>query len=81
MLNSGASNLGSRGGLGPQGPPRSAPGKQTPLLGADTPPTVHAGRYEQRAGGTHPPGMHTCFYTLLEIEKCHISHLSFVYKK
>ena len=29
--------------------------------GADTPsPTVHAGRYGQQAGGTHPTGMHTC---------------------
>ena len=33
--------------------------RQTPL-GADTPPrTVHAGRYGQQAGGTHPTGMHT----------------------
>ena len=24
------------------------------------PGAVHAGRYEQQAGGTHPTGMHTC---------------------
>ena len=30
---------------------------------ADTPPyTVHAGRYGQQAGGTHPTGMHTCYF-------------------
>ena len=30
--------------------------------GADTPPprAVHAGRYGQQAGGTHPTGMHCC---------------------
>ena len=36
--------------------PRSRP------LGAEIPPppAVHAGRYGQQAGGTHPTGMHTC---------------------
>ena len=31
--------------------------------GADPPPpgTVHAERYGQQVGGTHPNGMHTCF--------------------
>ena len=53
-------------------PPRSRPpGADTPRCrhlpspGADTPlPTaVHAGRYGQQAGGTHPTGMHTfCLY-------------------
>ena len=29
--------------------------------GPDTPPrAVHAGRYGQQAGGTHPTGMHSC---------------------
>ena len=29
---------------------------------AGTPPgAVHAGRYGQQAGGTHPTGMHSCF--------------------
>ena len=33
-----------------------------PPPGADTPPpfAVHAGRYGQHSGGTHPTGMHTC---------------------
>ena len=36
------------------------PQKQTPPE-ADTPScAVHAGRYSQQAGGTHPTGMHTC---------------------
>ena len=30
---------------------------------ADKPPrAVHAGKYGQQAGGTHPTGMHTCYY-------------------
>ena len=35
--------------------------RYTPL-GPGTPPTgaVHAGRYGQQAGGTHPTGMHSC---------------------
>ena len=54
-----------RGGAGCLGrhPPRSRhphrsrpPGKQTP------PGAVHAARYGQQAGGTHPTGMHTCFH-------------------
>ena len=33
-----------------------------PPPGADTSPcTVHAGKYGQQAGGTHPTGMYTCF--------------------
>ena len=36
------------------------PGLGTPP-GPDTPPrAVHAGRYGQQAGGTHPTGMHSC---------------------
>ena len=48
-------------------PPRSRrpPPEQTP------PCAVHAGRYAQQAGRTHPTGMHTCldnvsFFTLLQ---------------
>ena len=42
---------------GSRHPPRSRPtGKQTP------PGAVHAARYGQQAGGTHPTGMHTCFH-------------------
>ena len=39
-----------------------SPGADTPLPGADTPGTEHAGRYGQRAGGTHPTGMQSCYY-------------------
>ena len=36
-------------------PPRADPQEQTPPPGAE-----HAGRYGQRAGGTHPTGMQSC---------------------
>ena len=45
------------------------PGSRQPPPGADTPranptgagiPPEHAGRYDQRAGGTHPTGMQSC---------------------
>ena len=46
-------------------------------LGADTPqeqtpPTaaVHAGRYGQQAGGTHPTGMHPCLFCFQYILFC-----------
>ena len=29
------------------------------------PGAVHAGRYGQQAGGLHPTGMHSCFYSML----------------
>ena len=35
-----------------------------PLADTPTPGAVHAGRYGQQAGGTHPTGMHSCFYQL-----------------
>ena len=43
-------------------PPRSRhPPEQTPLHPADPSlVAVHAGRYGQQTGGTHPTGMHTC---------------------
>ena len=51
------------------------PGRYTPRAG--TPPTpppgaVHAGRYGQQAGGTHPTGMHSCLEikSLLRILTC-----------
>ena len=47
----------------------TSPQEQTPLSppGADTPPgAVHAGRYGQQAGGTHPTGMHTCSLLALQ---------------
>ena len=51
-------------GLIPPGhlPPghRYTPGQVHPWAG--TPPgPVHAGRYGQQAGGTHPTGMHSCY--------------------
>ena len=44
-------------------PPRA----DTPPPGADIPPpnTEHAGRYGQRAGGTHPTGMQSCLIIFL----------------
>ena len=43
--------------LHPQGP-----GRYTPLDQAVPPPprAVHAGRYGQQGGGTHPTGVHSC---------------------
>ena len=46
----------------------ASPQEQTPPPGADNPPweqtpppsTVHAGRYGQQSGGTHPTGMDSC---------------------
>ena len=60
--------------LGPGTPPRTR--YTTPPLGPGTPlqdqaspwdqtpppEAEHAGRYDQRAGGTHPTGMHSCCY-------------------
>ena len=52
----------------PPGP--GAPQTRYISLGPGTPPTldqvhppgaVHAGRYRQQAGGTHPTGMHSCY--------------------
>ena len=43
-----------------QAPPPPGSEAGTPP-GADTPSTVHAGRYGQQAGGTHPTGMQSCF--------------------
>ena len=50
--------------------PGTLPNDQVHPSGSGTPPTrntppglgtVHAGRYGQQAGGTHPTGMHSCF--------------------
>ena len=40
-------------------PPRSRPPRADPL------PAEHAGRYAQRAGGTHPTGMQSCLLLFL----------------
>ena len=45
---------------GPAPPGPGAPRDQAPR-GPGTPGTEHAGRYGQRAGGTHPTGMQSCF--------------------
>ena len=52
-------------------PDRYPPGMYTLPLGRNTPlgrytptGTVHAGRYGQQAGGTHPTGMHSCFNSI-----------------
>ena len=37
------------------------PDQVPPGPGRYPPPAVHAGRYGQLAGGTHPTGMHSCF--------------------
>ena len=48
-------------------PPRKKPGRPPRRV-------VHAGRYGQQAGGTHPTGMHPCFGLNLE-------HVSEQYEK
>ena len=35
---------------------------------ADTTPGEHAGRYGQRAGGTHPTGMQSCSFSIYTTE-------------
>ena len=49
---------------------QTPPGRRHP--GANTPPShvVHAGRYGQQAGGTHPTGMHTCFWAEFAFTSC-----------
>ena len=50
-------------------PPNKAPPRpgtwpeQTPPRPGTPPSTEHAGRYGQRAGGTHPTGMQSCLFT------------------
>ena len=42
-------------------PPRADTTQEHTPPGSTPPPrAVHAGRYGQQAGGTHPTGMHTC---------------------
>ena len=41
-------------------PVTDTPPEQTPSQSRQPPRAVHAGRYGQQAGGTHPTGMHTC---------------------
>ena len=48
---------------GPGPPTRPPPGPGPPRT-RHPPGTEHAGRYGQRAGGTHPTGMQSCFLVL-----------------
>ena len=44
-------------------PPREgSPWAGTPPGQVPPPGAVHAARYGQQAGGTHPTGMHSCFF-------------------
>ena len=55
-------------GYHPLGAGRPTPRDQTTPLGAGTPPGAeHAGRYGQRAGGTHPTGMQSCFLLISQV--------------
>ena len=49
------------------------PPKQTPLLEHTSPSAEHAGRYGQRAGGTHPTGMQSCLKINLSNSEMHSS--------
>ena len=42
------------------------PGKVPPWQ-VHPPGAVHAGRYGQQAGGTHPTGMNSCFFSIYGI--------------
>ena len=49
-------------GRHPLGPGRYPHWDQAPPRPGGTPRAEHAGRYGQRAGGTHPTGLQSCFY-------------------
>ena len=64
---------GTRGRHPPSGPGTPRPLEQTSPPGTGTfprcrhpPSAVHAGRYGQQAGGTHPTGMQSCCNYILE---------------
>ena len=44
------------------------PWEQTPPRSRQPPCAVHAGRYGQQAGSTHPTGMHTCYENVNRLE-------------
>ena len=46
----------------PPPPGRYTPQQVQPPAGTPPPGAVHAGRYGQQAGGTHPTGMHSCYH-------------------
>ena len=43
--------------------------EQTPPGSRHPQGAVHAGRYGQQAGGTHPTGMHTCFQYMFRFKQ------------
>ena len=49
------------GPVTPHPGPEGTPQEQTPPQTRHPPSTVHAGRYGQQAGSTHPTGMQSCF--------------------
>ena len=49
----------------PTGPEADTPPGQTPPW-ADTPPVQCMLGYGQQAGGTHPTGMHSCYFYMLD---------------
>ena len=53
--------------LGADPPEQTHPSqsRHTPPQEQTPPAAEHAGRYGQRAGGTHPTGMQSCFSTLI----------------
>ena len=57
-------------GADPPPPGQTLPsGSRQPLSPRSRPPqAVHAGRYGQQAGGTHPTGMHTCLCIFLLVD-------------
>ena len=48
-------------------PGADTPPEQTPPWSRHHPAAEHAGRYGQRAGGTHPTGMQSCFLWCLSL--------------
>ena len=46
------------------------PGQTPPDQRQAPPGTVHAGRYEQQVGGTHPTGMQSCLFLFSEDKVC-----------
>ena len=40
------------------------------------PKAVHAGRYGQQAGGTHPTGMQSCYYLPTKLQERNVFSLS-----
>ena len=64
--------------LGPLPPGSRHPSDQASPRSRHPPGAVHAGRYGQQAGGTHPTGMHSCFICHSQSPaKSHLSYHSY----